>query len=67
MIPRKVLQEAAKTHTLSRKDASFKSKFLQLSESCGFRFEELQTSPLTEITDTLMRKATIRANPLSII
>ena len=57
----------ARSHTLSKKEALFKSKSLQLAWSSGVVFEELQTAPLTEIIDTLMRKATIKAKPLSII
>lgn len=56
-----------KSHTFSKNEASFRSKFLQLSRSSEFRFGELQTDPLTEITDTLMKKATSKAKPLSII
>lgn len=56
-----------RSDTFSRKEALFKSKSLQLFWSSGFKSEELQTAPLTEITDTLMRNAIIRANALSII
>lgn len=62
-----IKKNVARIHTPSKKEALFKSKSLQLSLSSGFRFEELQTAPLTEITDTLMRNATDRAKPLSII
>lgn len=54
------------SHTLRRKEALFKSKSWQLFWSTGFKLDELQTAPLTEITDTFMKNATSRAIPLSI-
>lgn len=54
------MERLAGSHTLSRKEAWFKSKSLHFDWSSGFKFEELQTAPLTEITATLMKKAIVQ-------
>eukprot|EP01018_Ginkgo_biloba_P031186 Gb_39423 [translate_table: standard] len=49
----------------SRKEALLRSKSSQLLLSSATKFGELQTAPLTEITDMLIKNATLKANALS--
>lgn len=51
---------------MRRKEAEFKVRSLQLSTSSPERFLAEQTVPDTEITETFIKNATKRANPLSI-
>lgn len=52
--------------TLRRKEAELSVILLHLSRLSFDIFDELQTEPVTEMTATLIRNATNKANPLSI-
>ena len=54
------------SHTLRRKEAELRVRSLHLSTSIAERLLLEQTVPETDIMDTLIKKATASANPLSI-